>query len=129
MPRYGGDFLYVSKGFTSEGVQVSDKERLVPVIETGMPFLDYSDLGVGQRKVFLLDDGTKVLPLICYEAAFMVTGSDLAGHSDVIIILAAEAGFAEGLAASIMRRHARARDLETGIRVDRVSDIGSKFAH
>ena len=114
---------------TAEGVQVSDKERLVPVIETGVLFIDNSDLGSGSRSMLLLDDGTKILPLICYEAAFMLTGSDLADHPDVIIILAAEAGFAEGLAASIMRRHARARELETGIRVDRVSDIGSEFAH
>ena len=114
---------------TAEGVQVSDKELLVPVIETGMPFLDHSDLDVGIRDMLILDDGTKILPLICYETAFMLTGSDLAGHPDVIIILAAEAGFAEGLAASIMRRHARARELETGIRVDRVSDIGSEFTY
>jgi len=114
---------------TAGGVQVSDKERLVPVIETDVPFLDKSDLGTGSREMLLLDDGTKIFPLICYEAAFMLTESDLASHPDVIIILAAEAGFAEGLAASIMRRHARARELETGIRVDRVSDIGSKFAH
>ena len=107
---------------TAGGVQVSDKERLVPVIETGVPFFDYSDLGVGTRDMLLLDDGTKILPLICYEAAFMLTGSDLANHPDVIIILAAESGFVEGLAASIMRRHAKARELETGIRVERVSD-------
>ena len=114
---------------TTEGVQVSDKELLVPMIETGMPFLDKSDLGVGSRKMLLLNDGTKILPLICYEAAFLITASELTIHPDVIIILAAEAGFAEGLATSIMRRHARARELETGIRVDRVSDIGSEFAY
>ncbi|MBL1435576.1 MAG: hypothetical protein COB08_005185 [Rhodobacteraceae bacterium] len=114
---------------TAEGVQVSDKERLVPVIETGVPFLDHSDLHTGPRKILFLDDGTKVLPLICYEAAFILPRSDLSSHLDVIIILAAESGFAEDLAASIMRRHARARELETGIRVDRVSDIGSEFAH
>ena len=110
---------------TAEGVQVSDKVRLVPVIESGVPFLDRSDLHTGPRKILFLDDGTKVLPLICYEAAFVLTGFDLASHPDVIIILAAESGFAEGLAASIMRRHARARELETGIRVDRVSDAAT----
>ncbi len=114
---------------TAEGVQVSDKERLVPMIETGMPFLDKSDLGTGSREMLFLDNGTKILPLICYEAAFLFTGFDLAERPDVIIILAAESGFAEGLVTSIMRRHARARELETGIRVDRVSDIGSGFAY
>ncbi len=112
---------------TAEGVQVSDKELLVPVIETGVPFLDHSDLGTGSREMLLLDDGTKVLPLICYEAAFLITGSELVERPDVIIILAAEAGFAEGLAASIMRRHARARELETGFRVDRVSDVDTNL--
>jgi len=111
---------------TSGGVQVSDKEFLVPVIETGMPYVDNSDLGTGTRKLLVLDDGTTILPLICYEAAFLLNGADLADRPDVIIILAAESGFAESLAYSIMRRHAKARELETGIRVERVSDYDGK---
>ena len=110
---------------TAEGVQVSDKELLVPVIETGVPFLDHSDLGVGIRKMLLLDDGTKILPLICYEAAFFMTMDRAVNKPDLIVILAAEAGFVETLASSIMRRHAIARELETGIRVERFSDIPS----
>ena len=90
----------------------------------GLSVSDWQTLS-GPRKILFLDDGTKILPLICYEAAFMLIGSDLASYPDVIIILAAESGFAEGLAASIMRRHARARELETGIRVDRVSDAAT----
>ena len=72
-----------------------------------------------------MDDGTKILPLICYEAAFTLTGFEPAERPGVIIILAAESGFAEGLAVSTMRRHARARELETEVRVERVSDITS----
>ena len=45
---------------TSSGVQVSDKEILVPLIEAGNPFIGNSDLGEGTRQVLSLDDGTTV---------------------------------------------------------------------
>jgi len=107
---------------TSAGVQVSDKEILVPVIEAGNWITGFSDLGVGARQILTLDDGTRILPLICYEAAFLLNASFLESEVDLIVVLAAESGFWPDMAGSIMRRHARARELETGIKVERVSD-------
>lgn len=108
---------------TSAGVQVSDKELLVPMIEAGNPITGYSDLGVGARQILTLDDGVTILPLICYEAAFLLNTNVLESEVDLIVVLAAESGFWSEMASSIMRRHARARELESGIRVERVSDI------
>ena len=108
---------------TRAGVQVSDKELLVPMIEAGNPFTGYSDLGIGSRQILTLDDGTTILPLICYEAAFLLDTSFLESEVDLIVVLAAESGFWSDMAGSIMRRHARAREIETGIRVERVSDV------
>ena len=108
---------------TSAGVQVSDKELLVPMIEAGNSITGYSDLSAGEREILSLDDGSRILPLICYEAAFLLDTSFLEGEVDLIVVLAAESGFWSDMAGSIMRRHARAREIETGIRVERVSDV------
>lgn len=107
---------------TSAGVQVSDKEILVPLIEAGNPFIGHSDLGEGTRHVLTLDDGTTILPLICYEAAFLLDFGKASTKPDVIIVIAAESGFKRDWATSIMLRHARARELEVGVRTVRVSD-------
>ena len=42
--------------------------------------------------------------------------------ADLILVLSAEAGFLQGFVSSIVDRHVRARELETGLRVVRVSD-------
>jgi len=108
---------------TSAGVQVSNKELLVPVIEVGNWFTGYSDLRVGVRHILTLNDGTTILPLICYEAAFLLDVSFQESEVDLIVVLAAESGFWSDMAVSIMRRHARAREIELNIRVERVSDV------
>ena len=108
---------------TRDGVQVSDKERLVPFYEGGVPFLYDSGLESGTRSTFVFPDGTKILPLICFEV-FMPRAWFLGGSkADLILVLSAEAGFLQGFVSSIVDRHVRARELETGLRVVRVSDL------
>ena len=103
-------------------VQVSDKVHLVPVIERSMPFFAPTDLILGTRRIFTLADDTRILPLLCYEVAFPVPDGDLDENPDIIVVLAAETGFWQRMTGAIAARHARARELETGIRVVRVSD-------
>lgn len=107
---------------TENGVQVSDKERLVPFYEGAVPFLYDSDLEPGSRRILILPDGTRILPLICYEV-FLPRPWFLHGtEADLIITLSAEAGLWTRIGSSIALRHGRARELETRLRVVRVSD-------
>lgn len=112
----------------ADGVQVSDKQQLVPFYEGGVPFLYETDLVSGTRRVLALPDGTKILPLICYEvfkpSLWFLEKTD----ADVIVVLSAETGFVEGFGPSIMKRHVRTRELETGVQVAWVSDRPSDFA-
>ena len=105
------------------GVQISDKVQLAPLMETGMPFGPRSDLQSGERSLMMLNGSTSILPLICYEIAFPIAISDFEARPDIIISIAAQTGFIVWLAEAIADRHVRARELETGIRVVRVSDV------
>lgn len=87
-----------------------------------MPFFSETDLITGTRRILTLANGTRILPLLCYEAAFPVPDKDLDGKPDIVIVLAAETGFWQRMTGAIAARHALARELETGIRVLRVSD-------
>lgn len=126
MTRYAGPdgpALVNSAVLLEDGqVQASDKVHLVPVIERSMPFFSQSDLITGTRRILTLANGIRILPLLCYEAAFPVPDRDLDDTPDIIIVLAAETGFWQRMTGAIAARHARARELETGIRVVRVSD-------
>lgn len=112
---------------TQDGVQVSDKQRLVPFYEGAVPFLYETDLVSGTRRVLTLTDGTKILPLICFEAFLPRPWFLNRTNVDLIVVLSAETGFAERFGPSIMKRQVEARELETGVRVlwvsDRPSDI------
>lgn len=103
-------------------VQVSDKVQLAPIIERSIQPLSQTDLISGTRRVLFMQTGTTILPLLCYEIAFPLTAHDLLQQPDIIIVLAAETGFWHHMTAAQAERHARARELETGIRVLRVSD-------
>lgn len=103
-------------------VQVSDKVHLAPVIERSMPFFAPTYLIPGTRRILTLSNGTRILPLLCYEAAFPIPDEDLDESPDIIVILAAETGFWQHMTGAIASRHVRARELETGIRAVRVSD-------
>ena len=94
-------------------VSVSNKTVLVPFYERG--------LGSGERTVLALANGTRILPLICYEAAFAIPPAQQIG-ADLIVVLAAETGFSRPMAARVMGANAVARALETGLPVLRVSD-------
>lgn len=107
---------------TREGVQVSDKQRLVPFYEGAVPFLYETDLVSGTRRVLTLTDGTKILPLICFEAFLPRPWFLLEIEADLIIVLSAETGFWTRISSFIATRHGRARELETGLRVVWVSD-------
>ena len=107
---------------TQEGVQVSDKERLVPFYEGGVPFLYDSDLESGNRSTFVFPDGTKILPLICFEVFMPRAWFQSRPDADLILVLSADAGFLTRFASSVADRHVRARELETGLLVVRVSD-------
>lgn len=102
-----------------DDIQVSEKVRLAPISETGIWGGKATDLSAGQRSFLELDDGHKLLTIICYEAVFPLK---LAGNEDAIVILAAETGFRSSFATSVMNRHATARSLETGLPVIRVTD-------
>ncbi|MDP7187190.1 MAG: nitrilase-related carbon-nitrogen hydrolase [Paracoccaceae bacterium] len=111
---------------TKNGVQVTDKKRLVPFYEGAVPFLFETDLEPGTRRVLVLPDGTKILPLICYEVFMPRTWFLKRLDADLILVMSAETGFPRGVSASIMKRHVRARELETGVRVVWVSDRSSE---
>ena len=108
---------------TPSGMQVSDKRHLAPLIEAGFWPFTRSDMQSGDRRMLVLGDGTRILPLICYEAAFPIDLADFDTPPDLIVVLAAETGFAPRLAGSLMKRHALARQVETGLPVLRVSDV------
>lgn len=110
---------------TRDGVQVSDKMRLVPFYEGAVPFLHETDLVPGTRRVLALPDGTKILPLICYEVFKPSPWFLSSVEADLIVVLSAETGFVEGFGSSIMRKHVKARELETRMRVVWVSDRSS----
>jgi len=95
-------------------VSVSEKTVLVPFYERG--------LVSGERAVLTLVNGTRFLPLICYEAAFPIPRAQRDGV-DLIVILSAETGFNPAMAARVMGANAVARALETGLPVLRVSDV------
>ena len=107
---------------TEDGVHVSDKERLVPFYESGVPFSHSGDLKPGSLRILNLPDGTRILPLICFEV-FMPRPWLLHGNEvDLVIVLSAEAGFWTRFASPLAGRQARARELETGVRVVQISD-------
>ena len=97
-------------------VSVSGKTSLVPFYERG--------LVAGERAVMTLANGTRILPLICYEAAFPVPRAQRTGV-DLIVILSAETGFDPAMAERVMGANAIARALETGLPMLQVSDVGS----
>ena len=104
-------------------VQTTTKTALVPITEGGFFVPRRQSLETGDRHRLLLADGRKVLALLCYEAAFRIPKANLEGV-DTIFILAAESGFWQPVGSAIMKRHARARELETGINVEKISDYG-----
>jgi apolipoprotein N-acyltransferase len=108
--------------FEAGRMQASDKIHLAPVIERSMPLFAPTNLIPGTRRILTLANGTRILTLLCYEAAFPVPDVDLNGDPDIIIVLAAETGLWHRMTGAIAARHARARELETRIRVLRVSD-------
>ncbi len=112
--------IYVDK---AGDVQVSSKERLVPAIESALWPTSRLQQVSEQQAPITLEDGTSILALICYEAAFPVRGFT---HRDVsaIFVLAAETGFWQPVGSSLMARHIRAREIETGLPVIKVSDVG-----
>lgn len=107
---------------TRESVQVSDKQQLVPFYEGAVPFLYETDLVPGPRRVLALPDGTKILPLICYEVFKPSPWFLKMNDADVVIVLAAEAGLPSEITHSLMSRHVLARELESGLRVVLVGD-------
>ena len=107
---------------TEDGVQVSDKEMFVPFYEGAVPFVYDNDLEPGSRRILVLPDGTRILPLICYEVFLPRPWFLLGTEADLIIVLSAEAGLWARFASSLAGRHARARELENGVRVIRISD-------
>ncbi|MDG1736541.1 MAG: hypothetical protein P8L68_19440 [Paracoccaceae bacterium] len=108
---------------TEDGVQVSEKELLVPFYEGSVPFIYESDLVLGTRRILTLLNGTRILPLICFEV-FVPRPWFLGGlDADLIVVLSAETGFWPRFASLIADRHVWARELETGLRVVRVSDL------
>lgn len=107
---------------TEDGVQVTDKQWLVPIYEGAVPFVYDSDLEPGTRRILILPDGTRILPLLCYEVFLPRLWFRLRFEADLIIVLSAEAGLWARFSSSLAQRHARVRELETGVRVFRVSD-------
>lgn len=118
-----GPLLVNSAVLLQDGrMQASDKRHLAPLIERSIPMLSKTDLIPGTRRTLSLAEGTAILPLLCYEVAFPLTAQYLSQRPDIIIVLAAETGFWQHMTTEQAERHARARELETGIRVLRVSD-------
>lgn len=102
---------------TKDGGQVSDKERLVPFYEGSVPFVYDSDLKPGARRNLSLPDGTKILPLICFEVFMPRPWFTKPTDADLIVVLSAEVGFLPRFVTSLVERHVKARELETGLRV------------
>lgn len=131
-PLLFGMTRYVSEGsrglrnsavlVTEDGVQFSDKMRLVPFYEGTVPFIHFSDLKPGLVRIVNLPDGTRILPLICFEMFIPRPWFLLGIEADLIIVLSADAGLWGRIGSSVAMRHARARELETGVHVVRVSD-------
>jgi apolipoprotein N-acyltransferase len=107
----------------NDTVQTSDKILLVPIHESGLLGLLPNQVEQGVRNILTLQTGQRLLPLICYEVAFPIPKKDLSGV-DVIIVISAETGFQQKFASNIMSLHAKARSLESGIPVIRISDSG-----
>lgn len=115
--RRGQPELINSAVLVEDGaVLVSGKMALVPFYERG--------LVAGERAVMTLANGMRILPLICYEAAFPIPRAERDGV-DLIVILSTETGFNQAMAARVMGANAIARALETGLPVLRVSDAES----
>ena len=108
---------------TDGSVQMTTKTALVPITEGGVFVPSREALETGARSRLILGDGRQVLALLCYEAAFRIPKADLE-DVDTIFILAAESGFWQPVGSAIMNRHARVRELETGINVEKISDYG-----
>ena len=104
-------------------VQITSKEQLVPVIESGPAWLGRSGLTEGTRSRIDLGQGTSILALICYENAFGMFRRSNVDDVSAIFVLAAETGFWDSVGSALMDRHIRARELETGLPVIKVSDV------
>ncbi len=105
-----------------DDVQVSEKKILVPISERAVFGISAPDVEPGERRILSLADGTRLLPIICYEAHFAIPSEDLDQAPDAILILSAETILTRYFTGAMMERYRRARELETGIRVFRISD-------
>lgn len=105
-----------------DDVQVSEKKILVPISERAVFGISAPDVEPGERRILTLADGTAILPIICYEAHFPIPTEDLDQAPDAILILSAETILTRYFTGAMMERYRRARELETGIRVFRISD-------
>lgn len=104
-------------------IQTSQKQTLVPVAEAATVFHTRRALTPGEANTIELSDGSKVLPLICYEAAFLVSKTFDPIGVDAVFVFASERGFWQPVGTNIMNRHVRAREIEIGIPFFKFSDV------
>ncbi len=116
---YHNAAVFVDEGGT---YQISEKEHLLPVAETGTSLSNRIPLSVGERRVMTSRDGSNLLVLICYDIAFGLGDLTDLGPLDAIYLLTAETGFWQPVGSGITDRHIRAREIETGLHIVKVSD-------
>ena len=102
-------------------VQLSNKQALVPVIESGLPPMIDPVIHPADRHIFELPNGMRFLTLLCYEVSFPIPKKDREGVS-FIVVISAETGLFTQMTAQVYDNMAIARSLETGIPVLRVGD-------
>lgn len=102
--------------------QISNKQRLVPVIEAGLPPIKKPAVLPAERRIFEMPGGTRFLTILCYEVSFSIPKTDLEGV-DFVIVISAETGMFRGMTNQVYGNMAIARSLETGLPVQRVSDV------
>jgi len=126
MTRYTSDDDY---SFTNSAIfklgdeyQISNKQRLVPVIEAGLPPFKKPAVLPAERRIFEMPDGTRFLTILCYEVSFSIPKTDLDGV-DFVIVISAETGMFRSMTNQVYGNMAIARSLETGLPIQRISDV------
>ncbi len=129
MTRYkaNGDYDFINSAILKLGdeYQISNKQRLVPVIEAGLEPFKRPAVSPAQRRIFEMPDGSRFLTILCYEVSFSIPNEDLDGV-DFVIVISAETGMFRGMTNQVYGNMAIARSLETGLPVQRVSDASAQ---
>lgn len=125
MTRYKDleDYRFINSAVLKTGAnhQITNKKRLVPVIEGGLEPFKVASILPEARNILELPNGKRFLVLLCYEVSFSIPREDLE-HVDFIIVISAETGMFTKMTNQVYGNMAIARSLETGLPIIRVSD-------